>query len=161
VVARWRPLHAVSNHRRRRLSLIEALLGIATVTTFIVLTSGVLVTFTDPAKFPNPWLGFWWAITTMTTVGYGDVVPESVAGRILGSAVMLAGIAALAFLTAIGASAIVVSEVSEEGQERIDREERDILAVLRDIQQRLERIEQAQREKAAQDRRRPPPGTAS
>lgn len=140
------PLRAVTNRRRRRLSLLQAVLLVATGTTLIVLVAGTLVTFTDPAEFGNPWLGFWWAVTTMTTVGYGDLVPESVAGKIIGASVMLAGIAALAFLTAIGASAIVVSEVGEEEEELIEREESDILAVLREIQQRLDRIEETQRD---------------
>ena len=43
----------------------------------------------------------WWTIVTITTVGYGDVVPVTVAGKILASIIMFMGLAAIAIMTAV------------------------------------------------------------
>ena len=58
-------------------------------------------------------MGMWWAIQTVTTVGYGDVTPKAVAGRIVGTFVMLEGIAFLAIITA----AITSTFVARAGRE--------------------------------------------
>ncbi|RNL17018.1 hypothetical protein C9409_14740, partial [Xanthomonas vasicola pv. vasculorum] len=42
-----------------------------------------MMRITDPQAFPNIWKGMHWAVQTVTTVGYGDVVPTSPAGRAL------------------------------------------------------------------------------
>jgi voltage-gated potassium channel len=140
VVARPGPLLAVKR-RRRRLTWMQALLLVGSVTTSVVLLGGVLVHWTDPDRFPDVGTGWWWAITTVTTVGYGDHVPVSVGGRVLGAALMLVGIACFAFLTAVAASAIVVGEVGAEEQ-LIEREESTILAEIRQLNARLGRLEE-------------------
>ena len=48
--------------------------------------------------------GWWWAITTMATVGYGDTYPVSTQGRIVGTALMIMGVALLGTITASIAS---------------------------------------------------------
>ena len=48
--------------------------------------------------------GWWWAITTMATVGYGDTYPISTQGRIVGTALMIMGVALLGTITASIAS---------------------------------------------------------
>ena len=79
----------------------------ATVTLAVTVVAGVLIRLTDPQAFPNVWLGLWWAVQTTTTVGYGDVVPNSVAGRIVATFVMLGGIGFITVSTAAIASAFV------------------------------------------------------
>jgi len=59
---------------------------------------GILERVVEPKAFPTVWLGMWWALQTVTTVGYGDIVPASTAGRIVASLLLLGG---LAFLTVI------------------------------------------------------------
>ena len=61
---------------------------------------------------------FWWALTTVTTVGYGDRYPVSGAGRFVAGGLMLAGIALLGTVTATLASWLVqrVAEVEEASQ---------------------------------------------
>lgn len=76
----------------------------------------------------------------MTTVGYGDVVPSSSGGRLIGGVLLFLGIASLALLTAIAASAIVVGEVRSEERE-IEREEAEILSELRNLGSRMSRLE--------------------
>jgi voltage-gated potassium channel len=133
--------------RRRRLSWLQALALVAAVTGTVVVTGGGLLTRTDPDRFPNLATGLWWAVSTVTTVGYGDVVPTSTAGRLVAAAIMFVGIGSFAFLTAVAASAIVVGEVGEE-ESRIEREEHEIertqrvvLARLADIDERLARLD--------------------
>ena len=53
----------------------------------------------DPNTFDNVWLGMWWALQTVTTVGYGDVVPVSTAGKLIASFMMLGGLSLLAVVT--------------------------------------------------------------
>jgi voltage-gated potassium channel Kch len=133
--------------RRRHLTLPVALIAVAGTTFGTMLTASVLVTWTDPVKFSGIEEALWWAASTVTTVGYGDVVPASSAGRLVGTALMFVGIACLALLTAIAASAIVVGRVRPEEQEieraerQIELDEVEILARLDDVAQRLDRLE--------------------
>ena len=53
----------------------------------------------DPDTFPSIWLGIWWATQTVTTVGYGDVVPQQTAGKVIAVSLMLGGLSFLAVLT--------------------------------------------------------------
>lgn len=55
----------------------------------------------QPEVFQNAFSGFWWAIATLTTVGYGDIYPVTIAGRILGSVIALLGIGLVAVPTGI------------------------------------------------------------
>ena len=64
-----------------RLTLFRALRTIAIIVMLLVLAGGVLVRVIEPAKFTSLGLAWWWAVETVTTVGYGDVVPVSTGGR--------------------------------------------------------------------------------
>ena len=55
----------------------------------------------QPDVFQNAFSGFWWAIATLTTVGYGDIYPVTVAGKILGACIALLGIGLVAVPTGI------------------------------------------------------------
>jgi voltage-gated potassium channel len=50
------------------------------------------------AEFANVGDAFWWGLVTLTTVGYGDIVPETTAGRVAGVAIMFTGLAVLGVL---------------------------------------------------------------
>jgi voltage-gated potassium channel len=91
------------------LSPRRAALAIASVTLTVTVVSGVLIHYTDRHDFPNVWLGLWWAVQTVTTVGYGDVVPKSTTGRIVASIVMLSGIGFLTVVTAAITATLVES----------------------------------------------------
>ena len=65
--------------------------------------------FTDKKTFPNIGDGLWWAIQTVTTVGYGDLVPTSTAGRFVAALVMVVGIGFLTVVTAAITSAFIES----------------------------------------------------
>jgi voltage-gated potassium channel len=98
-----------------------------------VVVSGSAVALVDSEDVGSIWDGMWWALTTVTTVGYGDVVPKSAAGRLVAAVVMLVGIGFFALLTAAVAATFVKQD---ERPEEMREELREVLA-------RLERIERA------------------
>jgi voltage-gated potassium channel len=110
---------------------------IASVTVSITIISGVLMHFTDEKTYPTIGDGLWWAIQTVTTVGYGDLVPTSTAGRLVAALVMVAGIG---FLTVV--TAAITSSFIESAKRRLHGNETDPLsAKLDQIGARLEVIE--------------------
>jgi voltage-gated potassium channel len=78
-----------------------------------VLASAVESTI-DTGDFKSFWDGVWRAAVTVTTVGYGDIYPTSVGGRIIAIVVMLVGVGFLAVLTATIASYFVKTDRGEE-----------------------------------------------
>ena len=74
----------------------------------------------DANEFHSVWDGVWWATVTVTTVGYGDLYPKDVEGRIIAIVVMLFGIGFISVLTATVASQFVKSERQDETTEVID-----------------------------------------
>jgi voltage-gated potassium channel len=72
----------------------------------------------DISKGNNP---FWWAIVTMTTVGYGDFSPETPEGRVFAVLIMFAGITLVSLLTASISSIFVAQKIREgKGLEKLD-----------------------------------------
>ncbi|MGD9559341.1 MAG: ion transporter [Oscillospiraceae bacterium] len=72
----------------------------------------------QPEKFDNAFSAFWWAVSTVTTVGYGDLYPITPAGKVLGGVIALLGIGLVAVPTGIISAgfieAIGVSEKHEQ-----------------------------------------------
>ena len=71
---------------------------IATVSTLMTVGAGAVMTLVDHDNFESIGPGLWWAVQTVTTVGYGDDVPTSFAGQLVAVLVMLLGVA---FLTSL------------------------------------------------------------
>jgi voltage-gated potassium channel len=115
----------------------RAAVVIATVTTTITVAAGVLMTIIDHKGFPSVGSGLWWAVQTVTTVGYGDHVPETSGGQIVAAVVMLLGIG---FVTVITAS-ITGAFVARTRKEQATGESAHSAEQLQDIIARLERIE--------------------
>ena len=115
---------------------------VATVVTVVV--SGAAIRALDPHEYTSIWEGMWWALQTVTTVGYGDVTPENVAGRFVAGAVMLAGIALVAIVTAAVTSSFVAraqAQRSAEDATEDDLADQRLDAQLQDIAARLDRME--------------------
>jgi voltage-gated potassium channel len=117
-----------------------ATIVIATASTVITVGAGLLMTLVDGEHFPSIGSGLWWAVQTVTTVGYGDDVPTSLTGRLVAVLVMLV---AIAFLTVITASitSTFVSRVRREGTP--PGAETATAEQVRQLDSRLERIEAA------------------
>jgi voltage-gated potassium channel len=86
---------------RKELTPVRAGWAIAVATLAVTIVSGVIMRFVDHADFDSVGLGLWWAVQTVTTVGYGDVVPTHVGGRIMAAFLMLVGIGLLSVVTAV------------------------------------------------------------
>jgi hypothetical protein len=85
--------------------LAVSVIGIAWAVGVVVF--GIVERLVDPETFDTVWLGMWWAIQTVTTVGYGDVVPGSTAGKVIASLMMLGGLSLFAVVTGAITSAFV------------------------------------------------------
>jgi voltage-gated potassium channel len=127
----------------RRVFSLDGLRYAAALAAFTALGGGAAFSAIEGRDL-NTWDGVWWAMTTMTTVGYGDLYPETDAGRLLAIAVMLVGIRFVAILTAALAERFVAQEVAE-AEEEVVGELEDTEAVmrreLREIGRRLQQLE--------------------
>ena len=117
----------------RRLLAQNHLGSTLVVTALVVVMAGVLIAGIDP-NIESPGEGIWWALVTVTTVGYGDVVPVTPAGRLFAAILILGGVILFALLTA-NISAFLIDR-------RIDQDDEDLMAKLNETNQRLDRIEQ-------------------
>ena len=87
--------------KNERQSLFSVLLGFGIVLLTAASIAYLLEREANPAVFGSIPAALWWAIVTLTTTGYGDVVPSTVAGRILGGSVMTGGILVFALWSGI------------------------------------------------------------
>lgn len=109
---------------------------IVSATTVVVIGSGALIRALDHTEYPNIWVGMWWALQTVTTVGYGDVSPSNPSGRIVATFVMLYGIAFVTIFIAAITSIFVTRAAAERGAAEDEAEQR-IEARLEVIEERL------------------------
>jgi voltage-gated potassium channel Kch len=130
----------VSRFMREPLSVRHAASVIVAATTVVVLASGVAMRLVDHDEYPNIARGFWWAIQTVTTVGYGDVTPKHVSGRIVAVLVMLWGIAFLSIMVASITSTLIARASREQAAAIEDREESQDVRLV-ELSARLERVE--------------------
>ena len=112
---------------REPLSVRNAAGVIVVATALVVVGAGVLIRLLDRQEYPDVWIGMWWALQTVTTVGYGDVAPSHSSGRLVGAVVMLEGTAFIAIVTAVITSTFVgratrESEAARAQDEVTDRE---------------------------------------
>jgi voltage-gated potassium channel len=95
-------------------------------------------------EYPSIGEGMWWALQTLTTVGYGDVTPKEPSGRIIAAFVMLEGIALLSITVAAITSTFVARAQHERDAEDDADEDRAAVRIearLDDLVERLDRLE--------------------
>jgi voltage-gated potassium channel len=118
---------------------------LAGATLVLTFASGFLVWTIDREDFPTLGDALWWALVTLATVGYGDIVPHSAWGRVVGSVVIVIGVTFLAVLTAIVTSYFVSADqeqrMAEVGGPR-GAEEEGTVALLHEINDRLRALEE-------------------
>jgi voltage-gated potassium channel Kch len=118
-------------------------IGLALTFVGLAVVGAVLMRIADPTNFPSVGLAIWWALQTVTTVGYGDVVPTSVAGRFVGGVEMVMGVSFIAFVTA-GVTCVVLQRGEAAAQEaarlRDEQNTKTIIDSLTDTTQTLSEL---------------------
>jgi voltage-gated potassium channel len=114
---------------------------IVVATAVVVVGAGVLIRVIDHEEYPTVGVGLWWALQTVTTVGYGDVAPKHVSGRLVGAAVMLEGIAFIAIITAVITSTFVARATRESEAVRAESELSDRAFMERRFEELERKIE--------------------
>jgi voltage-gated potassium channel len=117
-----------------RLTIFRAVRLVAVVAMSLAFIAAVLERLIDPGvgTFGD---SLWWAIVTVTTVGYGDIVPETSGGRLVAAMLMLAGVSAIPITTSLVVS-VFVSRIQAQTRARDEEVRAELVA-------RLERIERA------------------
>jgi voltage-gated potassium channel len=124
----------------RPLTAQRAARVIAASTFVLTIAGGVGAWLVDRRDFDGLGDALWWAMQTVTTVGYGDVVPEHLTGRLIGVALMLQGIALLTVITAS-----VTATLIEQARRRRSHPDA-VLDKLEQMEARLEAIEHGMRD---------------
>jgi len=109
--------------------------GLITVFT----SAGMMLVFEENSDGPIKTFddALWWAITTITTVGYGDTVPVTSEGRALAAGLMVVGISLFGVLTA-GVAAYLVESATEEDEDEQSQKLDEILRRLEALERSLE-----------------------
>lgn len=119
----------------RRLLSTEGVRDAAILAAVTILGGGAAFSAVEPAQHLSTWDGVWWAIVTVTTVGYGDIGPHTDAGRLIAIAVMFVGIGFIAILTAAAAERFL-------REQRTERQDLNAIeAKLDDIVRRLDAMQ--------------------
>jgi voltage-gated potassium channel len=107
-----------------RLTIWRALRTIALVVILLMLAGALLVRLLEPKTFDDFGLALWWAVETVSTVGYGDIVPVTTPGRLIGAVLMITGVSMIPLVTSIVVSILSAKraqEVFDEQEQRLAR----------------------------------------
>ena len=117
-------LETLFNSRRLR-TILAALI-------FFVFLFGYLFYVSEP-EVKNLGDGIWWALVTITTVGYGDITPLTTVGRVVASSLMFLGLGLIATITAIVSAKFIQNFVDHHTND-------DVLEKLDEMQLELDEI---------------------
>lgn len=122
--------------------------GVIVVATLVVVVGGgALISLIDNEEYPDVGIGMWWALQTVTTVGYGDVTPTQFGGRLVGAVLMLWGTAFIAIVTAV----ITSTFVARASREHYATQMKDLLSDRELMERRFDDLERKLDRLAASD----------
>ena len=111
---------------------------IALIVVGLVLLGALLVRLLEPKTFDDFGLSAWWAVTTVSTVGYGDIVPVTTQGRIVGTVLMITGVSLIPLVTSIVVSILAAKRAVEQSLDEAKQIEA-LTARLASIEEKLDR----------------------
>ena len=142
----------------RQVFSLEGLRYAALLAALSVIGAGASFAAIEDGHHETPvsaWDGFWWAITTATTVGYGDLYPTTDSGRLIAIGLMLVGIALVGLFTAAVAQRFIVPILEEDIERVVDHQEvedDELARRLSSLRVQMEEIERALRVRASRGR---------
>ncbi len=96
---------------------LPLLIRLLLISSIIMVIFGASVHYLEPQNFPTIFDGVWWAVITASTVGFGDFVPKTMAGRVSGILLILIGASFLTFyFTHLSAAAVKKQNEFIEGK---------------------------------------------
>ena len=119
-------LETIFNSRRLRTILAALIFFIAIFGYLFYVSEPQVETFGD---------GIWWALVTITTVGYGDITPLTTLGRVVAGLLMLLGLGLIATITAIVSAKFIQNYVDGHTND-------DVLEKLEELETEIEKLEQ-------------------
>jgi voltage-gated potassium channel Kch len=134
---------ASGREQRKGLRARDAAILIIVVWFLAIAVFGIVEHLVEPKVFPTVWLGMWWALVTVTTVGYGDVVPVSTAGRIIASFLLLGGLAFLTVIIAMITGGFVARyqrETSAAGEDHISQGMEQLSLELKELRAEVQEV---------------------
>jgi voltage-gated potassium channel Kch len=105
----------------------------------LTLLAALVERLVEPETYPSLWDAVWWALVTVSTTGYGDVVPHTVPGKIVASIVMINALALIPAITAV-VTALLVRRHEEDLREPA-APVRERVVDLEEVIERLDRLE--------------------
>jgi len=124
----------------KRLFTLNGLRWAGLVGVLVILGGGTAFTAVENDQSLSAWDGLWWAVSTATTVGYGDIYPKTDGGRLIAMLVMATGIGIIALFTGALAERFIRTDV-ERATAEVEADEAAILEEVTEIQARLARLE--------------------
>jgi voltage-gated potassium channel len=124
---------------RKPLSVRRATLLIVVASLIVTIGGGTTIWLLDHKEFSDFGTSLWWAVQTVTTVGYGDVVPHDTTGRAIGTVIMVTGVGFIAVITA----AVTASLIEQARRRQAESDAQDSSSQLDRIEARLSAIEEA------------------
>ena len=116
----------------------QGLAYIGVLAAFFVFVGGVSIHELEPDRAPTVWEGIWWAIVTLTTVGYGDISPATFEGRALAAVLMVTGLAVVGALAgSIGAMFLGGEAGPSETDQRLDAVQAELRAIRTMLETRV------------------------
>ena len=107
----------------------------------IMVAAALIVHFLSPKAFDTWGDELWWAAQTVTTVGYGDVVPTTSGGRFIAGIVMFVSVATVSLVTAVVTAGFVAYQQRRLSHDAERHEE--LREALQRIEHRLETLERS------------------
>ncbi len=123
-------MHLVLKRKASQLTSSVSVILILTVITSIIIYN--IESEAQPEVFQNAFSGFWWSVATFTTVGYGDIVPVTVAGKLFSSVIAFLGVGLIAVPTGIISAGFV--ELNNE------KHQKELKKIVREQEQESEEL---------------------